>query len=265
MATSLPGADPVAAVVLAAGAGSRLRPLTRLLPKALCPVANVPLVDLAVGRARTVARDVAVNVHHGRQQLETHLADSSGRSSDPPVHVSVEEREALGTAGALGHLRDWIGGRAVLVLNADSWYQADLTAFVRGWDGEQVRLLTVRDPMRGTWGDRHYVGAALMPWTEVRVLPAEPAGLYEVSWRRLRPGAGLDLWLYEGPAFDCGTPAGYLAANLAASGGNSIVAPDAVVEGTLERSVVWSGGRVGAGERLRQAVRADNRMTVLVR
>src|SRR5436305_9855559 len=156
MAPSLPQVDDLAAVVLAAGAGTRLRPLTWLRPKALCPVDNVPLVDLAIGQARTVTTSVAVNCHHGRELMEAHLA---GR-----VHLSVEEPEALGTAGALGALRDWIDGRGVLVLNADAWHEADLAAFAAGWDGDRIRLLTVIDAVNGTWGDHHYAGAALMPW-----------------------------------------------------------------------------------------------------
>src|SRR5436190_16800082 len=103
MAPSLPQVDDLAAVVLAAGAGTRLRPLTRLRPKALCPVDNVPLVDLAVGRARTVTSAVAVNAHHGRALMEAHLPRR--------VHLSIEAPEALGTARALGQLRDWMAGR----------------------------------------------------------------------------------------------------------------------------------------------------------
>ena len=100
MAPSVPQVGDLAAVVLAAGAGTRLRPLTWLRPKALCPVENVPLVDFAIGWARAVTSAVAVNVHHGRQLMESHL---SGR-----VHLSVEEPEVLGTAG--GVARD--GSRA---------------------------------------------------------------------------------------------------------------------------------------------------------
>ena len=51
-------------VVLAAGSGTRLRPLTLELPKALCPVGDVPLVDLALERLRRLGiSDLAVNVH----------------------------------------------------------------------------------------------------------------------------------------------------------------------------------------------------------
>ena len=81
--------DILAGIVLSAGGGTRLSPLTRLRPKALCPVGAVPLVDRAIERLGEVTSDVAVNVHHGREQVEDHLA---GR-----VHLAVEE-VLLGTA-----------------------------------------------------------------------------------------------------------------------------------------------------------------------
>ena len=250
--------DRLAAVVLAAGSGTRLRPLTSVLPKALCPVGTVAMVDLAVARARAVTASVAVNVHAGRRLMEAHLEGAG-------VHVSVEEPVALGTAGALGRLRPWIDGRPVLVVNADAWHRADLAGFARHWDGDRARLLTVHNPALATWGERAYAGAALLPWRLVRDLPDHPAGLWEVSWRTLRPGPDLDLVDHDGPYFDCGTPARYLAANLTASGGRPVVGAGAVVDGSLEGSVVWAGARVRAGEVLRHAVRASERVTVLVR
>ena len=244
--------------MLAAGSGTRLRPLTAVLPKALCPVANVALVDRAVARARAVTAAVAVNVHHGRALMEAHL-DGAG------VHLSVEEPVVLGTAGALGNLRPWIAGRPVLVVNADAWHGADLASFASAWDGERARLLTVRDRRLATWGDRAYAGAALLPWRQVGRLTATPSGLWEVSWRHLTPGVDLELVDHDGPFLDCGTPASYLAANLAESGGRPVVGAGAAVAGDLDRSVVWPGATVVAGERLRCAVRANDRVTVLVR
>ena len=88
-------------LVLAAGEGRRLLPLTRLRPKPLCPVGGRPLLDLAVDRARTATASVAVNVHHGRAAIEDHLA--GGAADGAGVHVSVEKAEALGTAGAVAH------------------------------------------------------------------------------------------------------------------------------------------------------------------
>lgn len=222
--------------MLAAGAGARLRPLSTLLPKALCPVGGVALVDLAVERARSVTSHVAVNVHHGRALVEAHL-----EAATAIVRLSVEEPEALGTAGALGRLKGWIAGRGVLIVNADAWHRGDLRNFAGGWDGRRTRLLTVVDPRRGTWSDRRYAGAALLPWSEISRLDDRPSGLWETSWRRLVPGGDLDLVGHDGAFFDCGTPADYLAANLEASGGRSVLGEGAVVEGTVDSTVVWPG------------------------
>jgi hypothetical protein len=57
-------------------------------------------------------------------------------------------------------------------------------------------------------------------------------------------------------AFDCGTVGEYLAANLHASGGASVIDQAAVVEGTVERCVVWDGAYVAPDEHLVDAVRA---------
>ena len=253
----------MAGIVLAAGAGSRLRPLTRLLPKALCPVGDRPLVDHALGRLAGAASRMAVNIHHGRSLMEAHL---TGPAWSSPPHLSIEAGEARGTAGALGLLREWIDGNPVLVTNADAWLPADLRTFVAGWDGERIRLLCVSDPARGDFGALRYCGAALMPWTEVRRLGPKPTGLYEASWVPARMAGTLDLVVHGGPFVDCGTPADYLAANLSWSGGASVVADDATVGAGADvvRSVVWPGSEVAPGERLCDAVRADG-LTVLVR
>lgn len=246
--------DEVAAVVLAAGAGTRLRPLTNLRPKALCPVGNVPLVDLALERVRPLTTSVAVNVHHGRRLMVEHL---SGR-----VHLSIEEPVALGTAGALGHLRDWIDGRPTLVVNADAWHHFDLSTILRDWDGERIRLLAVQDPARGDFGAWRHCGASLMPWSEVCAFAPVPSGLYEASWNRARTDGRLELVPVAGVFFDCGTPPDYLAANLASARGGSVVGEGARVDGELVRSVVWPGGIVHPGERLVECIRAGSDVTV---
>ena len=71
-------ADSVAALVLAAGAGTRLAPLTRLRPKPLCPVGGVALVDHALARAAALVGDdpsgLAVNAHAHAEQIVEHVA-----------------------------------------------------------------------------------------------------------------------------------------------------------------------------------------------
>jgi N-acetyl-alpha-D-muramate 1-phosphate uridylyltransferase len=250
----------VCAVVLAAGEARRLRPLSLVRPKPLCPVDGVALLDLAIARARTAVDEVAVNVHHGRAAIEAHLASAGG------VHVSVEEHEALGTAGALARLRPWIAGRGVLVLNGDTWAPGDLSSVTAGWDRERVRLLVVgADRLWPPDRPTSMLAGAFVPWSEVARLEAVPSGLWEVSWRAAHAEGRTDIVRWDGPCVDCGTPARYLAANLAASGGEPVVGEGAVVEGTVERTVVWPGARVDAGEVLVDAIRTDRGVTVLVR
>ncbi len=247
-------------MVLAAGAGRRLAPLTRLRPKALCPVGGRPLVDLAIARVAPQVGEVAVNLHHGAAALDAHLPVG--------IHRSLEAPEALGTAGALGALRPWLDGRHVLLTNSDAWFpdDLDLRGFVAGWDRERVRLLCVDDPDRGDFGTARYCGVALVPARLVAELTATPSGLYEVQWRHEAGAGRLDLVVHEGPFIDCGTPADYLRANLSASGGASVVGPSAHVDpdATVLRSVIWDGASVAAGEVLIDAVRAES-LTVLIR
>ena len=242
--------------MLAAGAGTRLRPLTDLVPKALCPVNNRPLIDIALDRVWALTNDVAVNVHHGRQQLEQHLAATA-------LHISVEDPEALGTAGALGHLRDWIAGRGVAVTNVDAWTTVDVRRWAAGWDGERIRLLIVPDDDRPDFaGGLRYAGMALLPWADVRKLRPEPSGLYEVLLRAASEAGRVDFVATEGAFFDCGTPHDYLAANLSANGGRSVIGRGATIDGEVIRSVVWPDGHVRHGERLVEAIRVGADLTV---
>lgn len=251
--------DSLAGVVLAAGAGRRLAPLTYLRPKALCPIDGRPLVDLALDRLGMVTRMLAVNLHHGAEVIDAHLPAE--------IHRSIEAPEALGTAGALGALRSWIGGRDVVVTNADAWLEEpDVGSFVRDWDREGTRLLVVDDPARGDFGHLRYCGVALIPGSVAAGFEALPSGLYEVSWRDLAAQGRLDLVLHPGRFVDCGTPRDYLAANMAASGGRSVIEPGAAIGAgaVIEGSVVWSDATVAPGEVLRSAVRGGG-WTVLVR
>lgn len=260
------GRRELAGVVLAAGAGTRLRPLTDLRPKALCPVGGVPLVDLALARIAALTGDgparLAVNAHHHAQALAAHLA---GR-----VRLSPEEPQALGTAGALAALRDWLAGRDVLVTNADSYLPSGIGRFADDWDGQRCRLLClpvpdgdgVRVDFRAEDGTGlRYVGVCLLPWTAVAGLTVTPSGLYEVVWREAAGRGGLDLVTAgevgaSGAFVDCGTPAAYLQANLHATGGRSAIGTRAQVLGVAERCVVWDGARVGPDEHLVEVIRA---------
>jgi N-acetyl-alpha-D-muramate 1-phosphate uridylyltransferase len=267
------------AVVLAAGEGRRLRPLTETVPKALCPVGNVALLDRALarlsGHGLSGPDAVAVNA--------CYLADQVAGHVDGRVHVSIEPGPpALGTAGALAHLRAWIAGRAVLVGNADAYLDGDpardLRTLLDGWDGTTVRMLGVPAGDRAAeFGAHRFAGFSLLPAAVVADLPAEWGDLVQRVWRPAERVGRLEVIEYDGFYLDTGTPADYLAANLHAAGPGSLVAPDAAVTGTVERSVVGAGARVGgsllrsvvlpggyveAGEHLVDAIRSGRDVTV---
>jgi MurNAc alpha-1-phosphate uridylyltransferase len=258
----------IAAVVLAAGEGRRLRPLTRELPKALCPVGNVPLLDLALRRLAdlgfTDRRQLAVNASYLGDQVVAAVGDRA--------RLSVEERP-LGTSGALGRLRDWLAGRGALVCNVDAYLSTgDLTALLSGWDGRTTRMLGVpAGPARpAEFSGRCFAGLTLLPWHRVRELTDEPADLVHTVWRPAEAAGELTVVEFPGTYLDTGTPADYLAANLDATRGGTLLHPDAVVtgevrhavvgagavvRGRVERAVIWPGAVVAADEVVTDAIR----------
>ena len=260
----------VGAVILAAGEGQRLRPLTEDLPKALCPVGNVPLLDRALARVAALGLPTAVNAAYLADRIAAHVGDRA--------HLSIEPAP-LGTSGGVARLRSWIDGRAVLIGNADGYLAdphrsvgKDIAAMLDGWSGETVRLLTkpVDPGATGGFSGRRFAGFSLLPWHRVRELTSEPAELVRTVWRPAEAAGELTVVDYAGTYLDTGTPPDYLAANLDTTRGGVLLHPDAVVTGVVrhavvgagavvrgrvERAVVWPGGVVEADEVLVDAVR----------
>lgn len=257
----------IAGVVLAAGEGSRLMPITSVLPKPLCPVAGVALVDSALNRLATVTTSTAINLHHRAEAVIAHL---DGLDQDGPTkvnHVSLEPGRARGTAGGIGLMSSWVAGRDVLVTNSDAWFAEppDLSDFVAGWDRRRSRLLCVEANQPADFGTLRYCGVALIPAAAAANLDSTPSGLYERVWADEWARGQLDLVSHPGIVIDCGTPRDYLRANMLATGGHSQVEGAIVEQGAVvTRSVVWPGSRVVAGEVLVDAVRARS-ITVMVR
>ena len=247
----------LAGVILAAGTGERLRPLTDELPKPLCPVGNEPLLQRALGNVAAVAGEVAVNVHAHPDAMLGFLAGFPG------VKASLEADRPLGSAGAVSKLRPWIDGRDVMVMNSDTWLSDDPTALMLdGWDGGRLRLLVVERDRPSDFGRFQYIGTSLLPRRAVDSLPAGRSGLYETLWRAAEAAAELDFVEYPGTWFDCGTARRYLEANLFTSGGETVAGRGAGVEGEAVRSVLWDGARVAKGEYLYEAVRTSSGLTV---
>lgn len=116
------------AILLAAGTGSRLRPLTDRVPKCLLTFGDRSLLDLWLDALhRAGVDDVLVNVHHLAHLVDAHL---SARSEPPAVRTSFEP-VLLGSAGTLAAHRKWVQNEgAFLVANADTLTDVDLGAFL---------------------------------------------------------------------------------------------------------------------------------------
>jgi NDP-sugar pyrophosphorylase family protein len=272
----------VCGVVLAAGEGQRLRPLTAALPKALCPVGNLPLLDHALRRLAGLGLSgpeaVAVNAAYLAEQVVAHVGDRA--------HLSVEPDGPIGTSGGLARLRPWIDGRAALAGNADAYLHdpardpgKDIAAMLEGWSGDTVRMLT--KPCfpgdTGGFSGRRFAGFSLIPWRYLKDLDEVDSNLVRTVWRPAEAAGDLELIAYEGHYLDTGTPADYLAANLHAAGAgtladasalvtghasDSVVGAGAVVEGSVTRCVLLPGARVAAGEALTDAIRTASGLTI---
>lgn len=116
------------AFLLAAGVGSRLRPITDTIPKCMVSVGDRPMLDLwldALGKAGV--DDVLVNLHHLAEVVRDHVA---GRTAPPAVRT-VYEPELLGSAGTLRANLDWVAGEEMfLACNADNLTDFDLRSLI---------------------------------------------------------------------------------------------------------------------------------------
>lgn len=119
------------AMILAAGMGARLRPLTGAVPKALVPVGGAPLLERAARRLLAAgASALVVNVHHQAGQVEAFCADLSRRLG-ASIAVSREDAELLGTGGGLKKAAPLLaGGGPFLVHNVDVVGDLDLRALM---------------------------------------------------------------------------------------------------------------------------------------
>lgn len=135
-------AGPTTAMVLAAGVGSRMRPLTDTQPKALIPVAGKALIDHVLDRLRDAGvRRAVVNVHHFADQMEAHLA----RRTDLEILISDERGGLLDSGGGIRNAADKLGRDPIFVANIDSlWIEGAtpaLEALKAAWDPARMDIL----------------------------------------------------------------------------------------------------------------------------
>src|SRR5215470_13993926 len=117
MAASSTQIVPRRAMVLAAGLGTRMRPLTETIPKPLIKVAGRPLIDHVLDRlAETGVERAVVNVHHFGEQLQQHLA----KREHPQIVISDERGLLLGTGGGVKKALPELGNAPFFHINSDT-------------------------------------------------------------------------------------------------------------------------------------------------
>ncbi len=274
--------DDFAAMILTAGRGQRMRPLSDVLPKPALPILDRPVAAWALELAiRTGARSLAANVWHLAGLMEAAIRSASaGRD----VGIS-HESELLGGAGGLAAARDQglLGEEGtVLVLNGDSLTDLDLTpVFERHQDaGDLVTLALLPHPDPGRWSgialDRSgrvsalvppgtpgehrrlwlYPGVMLVARELLDAIPSGPGEISERLWAPARRAGRMGGVIVRGTWREVGTPDAYREAVLNALDDASwrhrsaAIAPDV----RLIRSMAGEGVTVGPGAILDQSV-----------
>jgi len=223
---------PKTAFVLAAGLGTRMRPLTDDRPKALVEVGGRTLIDHMLDRLSAAgAKRFVVNVHYFADRLEAHLK----ARSDLDIIISDERDALLETGGGLKKARPLLGDAPIWVANIDSvwwesapdgtalkalcdqWSPAEMDAALlvtsmktsHGFDGPgdffltDGRLAFRNDAPSAPW---NYMGVHI---TKPQIVDPEADGAFSLSrlWRRLAPEGRLHGTVFDGQWMHVGDPA----------------------------------------------------------
>jgi mannose-1-phosphate guanylyltransferase len=282
------------AMILAAGLGTRMRPLTLALAKPVLPVLDRPLLHWTLEMlASHGITDVMINLHYLPRTVRAAAGD--GRDFGLKVSYSLE-REILGTGGGPRKVRRWVGDEPLLLLNGDVVFDFDLSGLRRRHDRAKapatLALIPNPDPRRysavvtgpGGWvrslaGLPRKARGTVSMFTGVHIvdpalldrLPPGPSDtvrdLYAPLVAEGRPPLGVRV---KGPWYDLGSPSLYLASQQSllqtrfrGARRGSVVHPEARVHPSarIVRSVVGRRAVIAEGASVRGSVLWD-RVTV---
>lgn len=154
------------AMIFAAGLGTRLRPLTDTMPKALVPVAGVPMLGRVLCKLRDAGiGEFVVNTHHFAEQVERYIAENGGFGAQ--VAVSRETDGPLETGGGIKRAAPLLSGGRFLVHNVDILSDLDVRWFLAQDDPADLATLLLTE----TEADRYLLfddGMRLAGWTDAR-------------------------------------------------------------------------------------------------
>ncbi|NCG17617.1 MAG: NTP transferase domain-containing protein [Rhodobacterales bacterium] len=227
------------AFILAAGFGTRLRPLTQRVPKPLVPVCGVPLLSWSLALcAQHGLNRVVVNGHW----LADELAPWAGEHEGVHVTLSIETPDILGTGGGLKKVAHLLADKFV-VLNGDVLHRIDLTALLGAIPDGGGAMALRRDPENAPkYGivaadetgtvvqltslavataegsvarDTHFTGIHALDRQALDRVPDGFACIVRTAYVQLVAERSVGATLATGPWLDCGDPVAYLETNLA--------------------------------------------------
>lgn len=278
---------PLSALVLTAGLGTRLRPLTLVRAKPAAPVAGAPLVSRILRWLRGQGvREAVLNLHHLPQTITRLVGD--GAEFDLAVRYSWED-PILGSAGGPRHALPLLGSDPFLLVNGDTLTDVDVGGLVRahGSSGARVTLALVPNRAPGRYGgvlvddrgrvtaftargDRrpswHFVGVQVAShdvFTGLQdgVAAESVSGVYR-ELLAAQPGS-VGAHCVDAVFHDVGTARDYLGTSLALASAEGLhglpvgtrvrLGPDT----RLERTAVWDDVVIGRGSVLTDCVVAD--------
>ncbi len=175
------------AMLLAAGRGSRLKPLTDTMPKALLSVGEQNLIEHNVELlAKSGIRDIVINVCHHAEQIMDCLGD--GRRYGVSIQYSHEKNHALGTGGGINRALPLLGDEPFIVVSADIWSDFPFEPSFMKADNE-VHLVLVKNPYYHPTGDYALEKSGRVALHGDKLTYANIAKIHPKLFARCKPGA----------------------------------------------------------------------------
>ncbi|BBB33026.1 hypothetical protein TTHT_1523 [Thermotomaculum hydrothermale] len=245
--------------VLAAGLGTRLKPITDNIPKPLVTLGDKTLIEYGLNLfKKNRIKEIGLNIHHKREQLEK-FAKENGL-------IPFYEKEILGTGGYLTNLRKFFDAYMVTI-NCDTVFFNDegildrlikshienknlITLVLKKLKGEKATPFQVEGQSIksiGKGGDYFFTGLQML---SPEIIPLIEYSIVDV-YKKLIPTKKIGFVEFRGTWFDCGTLSGLINANKYIFGsGNSVVYPGGDVSKniTLKNSVIYNAKVEGYGE-----------------
>lgn len=169
---------PATAMVLAAGLGKRMRPITDTMPKPLVKIAGKTLLDWSLDSlAAAGVTKAVVNVHYFPQQIIDHVADRK----TPRIVISDESTGLLDSAGGIVRALPEIGDDPFFVVNADTFWidqgEPNLRRLALEWDEASMDILLMLSHLHTATGHSGGTDFLVAPGGALRRAAGDPSGL----------------------------------------------------------------------------------------